>query len=88
MYGMEKRESRKGGEGAVIVQFDTTRGGLWPTGPGLATDQVDPASSNPPEVFSSATLVNNRDGWMTSVDGHNEQDKVNSADSAFILLII
>ena len=29
MYGREKRESRKGGEGAVIVlQFDATRGGL------------------------------------------------------------
>ena len=67
---MEKRESRKGGEGAVIVQFDATRGGLWPRRPGLATGQVDPACANPPEAFSSATLVDNRDGWMTSIDNH------------------
>ena len=70
MYGREKRESRKGGEGAVIVQFDATRGGLWPRRPGLATGQVDPA--NPPEAFSSARLVDNHDGWMTSVNNHNE----------------
>ena len=64
MYSREKRESRKGGEGAVIVQFDATRGGLWPGRPGLATGQVDPA--NPPEAFSSATLVDNRDELMRS----------------------